>query len=124
LVPVFGHYGDKVGRKTTLVIALLTMGISTVPLVLPSYASIGIAAPLLLMLCRFGQGVGLRWCGVEPCCLSRTLRLISVRLGMFPQLGAPIGFFTFWWNFDFNGYDEVPKIFWIMVGVPFIAVRY
>ena len=57
---VFGHYGDKVGRKVTLVVALLTMGISTVSIgFLPSYASIGVLAPILLMLCRFGQGVGL-----------------------------------------------------------------
>ena len=56
----FGHFGDKIGRKFTLVAALLTMGISTVAIgFLPSYASIGIAAPLLLMLCRFGQCVGL-----------------------------------------------------------------
>src|SRR5436190_1457225 len=57
---IFGHFGDRVGRKTTLVAALLTMGVSTVTIgILPTYASIGIAAPLLLALCRFGQGLGL-----------------------------------------------------------------
>src|SRR5689334_24958861 len=57
---LFGHFGDRIGRKTTLVIALLTMGISTVTIgVLPTYHTIGIAAPLLLALCRFGQGIGL-----------------------------------------------------------------
>src|ERR1700755_3475812 len=51
---LFGHFGDRVGRKTTLVTALLTMGISTVLIgALPTYASIGVAAPLLLALCRF-----------------------------------------------------------------------
>ncbi|BES11727.1 hypothetical protein Ef18B226LT_03060 [Escherichia fergusonii] len=56
---VFGHFGDRVGRKTTLVASLLTMGISTVLIgLLPGYATIGIFAPLLLALARFGQGLG------------------------------------------------------------------
>src|SRR3984885_14798024 len=57
---VFGHFGDRIGRKATLGAALLTMGLSTVAIgLLPSYASVGFAAPLLLALCRFGQGFGL-----------------------------------------------------------------
>jgi MFS family permease len=57
---VFGHYGDRMGRKTTLVAALLTMGMSTVVIgLLPTYESIGLLAPVLLALCRFGQGLGL-----------------------------------------------------------------
>ncbi|TQT14725.1 MFS transporter, partial [Xanthomonas perforans] len=57
---VFGHFGDRVGRKATLVAALLTMGLSTVAIgLLPSYAQIGVFAPALLALCRFGQGLGL-----------------------------------------------------------------
>jgi MFS family permease len=57
---LFGHFGDRIGRKATLVAALLTMGISTVLVgLLPSYASIGVLAPLLLALCRVGQGLGL-----------------------------------------------------------------
>lgn len=91
---VFGHYGDKVGRKTTLVIALLTMGISTVSIgFLPSYASIGIAAPLLLMLCRFGQGVGLggEWGGAVLLAIENAPPNKRAWYGMFPQLGAPIG---------------------------------
>ncbi|STL86187.1 major facilitator superfamily protein [Escherichia coli] len=58
----FGHFGDRVGRKATLVASLLTMGISTVVIgLLPGYATIGIFAPLLLALARFGQGLGFRW---------------------------------------------------------------
>ena len=63
---LFGHFGDRIGRKTTLVAALLTMGLSTVIIgALPTYSSIGVAAPLLLALCRFGQGLGLggEWSG-------------------------------------------------------------
>src|SRR5580658_2260851 len=57
---LFGHFGDKVGRKRTLVAALTTMGLSTFLIgILPSYKAIGLAAPLLLALCRFGQGIGL-----------------------------------------------------------------
>jgi metabolite-proton symporter len=91
---VFGHYGDKIGRKTTLVVALLTMGISTVCIgFLPSYASIGIAAPVLLMLCRFGQGVGLggEWGGAVLLAIENAPPHKRAWYGMFPQLGAPIG---------------------------------
>jgi metabolite-proton symporter len=91
---VFGHYGDKIGRKVTLVVALLTMGISTIAIgFLPSYASIGIAAPILLMLCRFGQGVGLggEWGGAVLLAIENAPAHKRAWYGMFPQLGAPIG---------------------------------
>jgi metabolite-proton symporter len=91
---VFGHYGDKIGRKTTLVVALLTMGISTVSIgFLPSYASVGIVAPILLMLCRFGQGVGLggEWGGAVLLAIENAPPHKRAWYGMFPQLGAPIG---------------------------------
>src|SRR3984957_20027237 len=57
---LFGHFGDRIGRKRTLVLALSTMGLSTFLIgVLPGYHILGLAAPLLLALCRFGQGIGL-----------------------------------------------------------------
>jgi MFS family permease len=55
----FGHYGDKIGRNFTLVAALLTMGISTVTIGFCPVMQVLVLAPLLLMLCRFGQGIGL-----------------------------------------------------------------
>lgn len=91
---VFGHFGDKIGRKATLVAALLTMGISTVAIgFLPTYQSIGIVAPLLLMLCRFGQGIGLggEWGGAVLLAIENAPTGKRAWYGMFPQLGAPIG---------------------------------
>jgi metabolite-proton symporter len=93
---LFGHFGDRVGRKTTLVAALLTMGVSTVVIgALPTYASIGIAAPVLLALCRFGQGLGLggEWGGAVLLAIENAPPGKRAWYGMFPQLGAPIGFF-------------------------------
>jgi len=93
---LFGHFGDRVGRKTTLVAALLTMGVSTVAIgALPTYHTIGIAAPLLLALCRFGQGLGLggEWGGAVLLAIENAPPGRRAWYGMFPQLGAPIGFF-------------------------------
>jgi metabolite-proton symporter len=92
---LFGHFGDRVGRKTTLVAALLTMGLSTVAIgLLPTYSSIGIAAPLLLAVCRFGQGLGLggEWGGAVLLAVENAPPGKRAWYGMFPQLGAPIGF--------------------------------
>jgi metabolite-proton symporter len=92
---LFGHFGDRVGRKTTLVAALLTMGVSTVSIgILPTYRTIGIAAPLLLALCRFGQGLGLggEWGGAVLLAIENAPPGKRAWYGMFPQLGAPVGF--------------------------------
>jgi len=92
---LFGHFGDRVGRKVTLVAALMTMGVSTVTIgVLPTYDSIGLAAPLLLALCRFGQGLGLggEWGGAVLLAVENAPPEKRAWYGMFPQLGAPIGF--------------------------------
>ena len=93
---LFGHFGDRIGRKATLVAALLTMGISTVAIgALPTYATIGVAAPALLSLCRFGQGLGLggEWGGAVLLAVENAPPGRRAWYGMFPQLGAPIGFF-------------------------------
>lgn len=92
---LFGHFGDRVGRKATLVAALLTMGVSTVAIgLLPTYASIGVLAPALLALCRFGQGIGLggEWGGAVLLATENAPPGKRAWFGMFPQLGAPIGF--------------------------------
>jgi len=92
---IFGHFGDRKGRKATLVAALMTMGPSTVAIgLLPSYETIGIAAPILLALFRFGQGLGLggEWGGAVLLATENAPKNKKAWYGMFPQLGAPIGF--------------------------------
>lgn len=92
---IFGHFGDRKGRKATLVAALMTMGPSTVAIgLLPGYNSIGIAAPILLAICRFGQGLGLggEWGGAVLLATENAPVHKKAWYGMFPQLGAPIGF--------------------------------
>jgi metabolite-proton symporter len=92
---VFGHFGDRIGRKATLVAALLTMGVSTVAIgLLPTYGSIGMAAPVLLALCRMGQGFGLggEWGGAVLLATENAPPGRRAWFGMFPQLGAPLGF--------------------------------
>ncbi|MGD0910892.1 MAG: MFS transporter [Terracidiphilus sp.] len=92
---LFGHFGDRAGRKKTLVAALTTMGISTFLIgMLPSYKAIGLAAPLLLALCRFGQGIGLggEWGGAVLLSVENAPPSKRALYGMFPQLGAPVGF--------------------------------
>jgi metabolite-proton symporter len=93
---LFGHFGDRVGRKTTLVLALSMMGVSTVAIgALPTYSTIGLAAAVLLALCRFGQGLGLggEWGGAVLLAIENAPPNKRAWYGMFPQLGAPIGFF-------------------------------
>jgi len=92
---LFGHFGDRVGRKATLVAALLTMGLSTVAIgLLPTYAMVGTLAPILLALCRLGQGLGLggEWGGAVLLATENAPPGKRAWYGMFPQLGAPLGF--------------------------------
>jgi metabolite-proton symporter len=92
---LFGHFGDRKGRKATLVAALMTMGPSTVAIgLLPTYHSIGVVAPILLAVFRFGQGLGLggEWGGAVLLATENAPAGKKAWYGMFPQLGAPIGF--------------------------------
>jgi MFS family permease len=91
----FGHFGDRVGRKSTLVASLLLMGGSTLAIAfLPTYATAGWLAPALLCLLRFGQGFGLggEWGGAALLAVENAPPGWRARFGMFPQLGAPVGF--------------------------------
>lgn len=92
---LFGHFGDRIGRKATLVAALLTMGLSTFSIgLLPSYAAWGLWAPTLLALCRIGQGIGLggEWGGAVLLAIEYAPPKRRALYGLFPQLGAPVGF--------------------------------
>ena len=92
---LFGHFGDRIGRKATLVASLLLMGISTTLIgVLPTHASAGTVAPLLLIVLRFGQGLGLggEWGGAALLATENAPRGKRALYGMLPQLGAPFGF--------------------------------
>lgn len=92
---VFGHFGDRIGRKSTLVASLLLMGASTLLIAfLPTYAQIGWVAPLLLCILRFGQGFGLggEWGGAALLAVENAPEGWRGRYGMVPQLGAPVGF--------------------------------
>ena len=91
----FGHFGDRIGRKSTLVASLLLMGLSTFAIAfLPSYQQAGWIAPALLCGLRFGQGFGLggEWGGAALLAVEHAPPGWRARYGMFPQLGAPVGF--------------------------------
>lgn len=91
----FGHFGDRIGRKSTLVASLLLMGGSTLAIgFLPTYAMIGWVAPALLCLMRFGQGFGLggEWGGAALLAVENAPKGWEARFGAAPQLGAPVGF--------------------------------
>jgi len=92
---LFGHYGDRIGRKSTLVASMLVMGLSTTLIgVLPSYAMAGVLAPILLCLLRLGQGIGLggEWGGAALLATENAPPGKRGWFGMFPQLGPSIGF--------------------------------
>ncbi|MGZ9830079.1 MFS transporter [Tsukamurella ocularis] len=93
---LFGHFGDRVGRKATLVGSLLTMGIATFLIgVLPTFDQVGYWAPALLAVMRFAQGLGLggEWSGAALLATETAAPGKRAWAAMWPQLGAPFGFF-------------------------------
>lgn len=111
----FGHFGDRVGRKSTLVASLLLMGGSTLAIAfLPTYAMAGWLAPALLCLLRFGQGFGLggEWGGAALLAVENAPPGWRARFGMFPQLGAPVGFIAANGLFLALGVILTPEQFW------------
>jgi MHS family shikimate/dehydroshikimate transporter-like MFS transporter len=91
---VFGHFGDRVGRKSMLVLSLLIMGLATFLIgCLPTYATIGIAAPVLLVLLRFAQGIGVggEWGGAVLMSVEHAPKGKRGLYGSFPQMGVPAG---------------------------------
>lgn len=122
---VFGHFGDKFGRKKTLVASLLTMGLSTVAIgLLPTYATIGVLAPILLCILRIGQGIGLggEWGGAALVATENAPEGKRAWYGTFPQLGAPIGLFlangVFFLLSYFLGKDALVEWAW---RIPFVS---
>ena len=121
---VFGHFGDRMGRKTTLVVSLLTMGIATFLIgCLPTYNQWGVAAVAVLCLCRFVQGIGLggEWSGAALVATENAPEDERALYGSFPELGAPIGFFlsngTYFLLETFNDNDAMLAWGW---RVPFL----
>jgi MHS family shikimate/dehydroshikimate transporter-like MFS transporter len=91
---LFGHFGDRLGRKSMLIVTLLTMGITTFVIgLLPTYASIGIFAPILLIILRIVQGIGLggEWGGAALIVLEHAPPEKRGFYGSFVQVGFPIG---------------------------------
>lgn len=92
---VFGHFGDRLGRKSTLIVSLMLMGISTLLIAfLPTYQMVGWVAPALLCVLRFGQGFGLggEWGGAALLAVENAPKGWETRFGAAPQIGAPLGF--------------------------------
>ena len=121
---VFGHFGDRMGRKTTLVVSLLTMGVATFLIgCLPTYNQWGVAAVAVLCLCRFVQGIGLggEWSGAALVATENAPESKRALYGSFPELGAPIGFFlsngTYFLLETFNDDDAMLAWGW---RVPFL----
>lgn len=130
---LFGHFGDRIGRKATLVGSLLMMGIATFLIgLLPTYYQIGLFAPVILTILRFCQGLGLggEWSGAAILALETAEPGKRARAAMWPQLGAPFGFLlangfflALTFVFGFNSSAPQPDDPFVVWGwrIPFIA---
>ena len=121
---IFGHFGDRMGRKTTLVVSLITMGVGTFLIgCLPTYDQVGVGAVAILCLLRFIQGIGLggEWSGAALVATENAPEDKRALYGSFPELGAPIGFFlsngTYFVLESFNNQDAMLAWGW---RVPFL----
>ena len=121
---IFGHFGDRMGRKTTLVVSLMTMGVGTFLIgCLPTYSQVGVGAVAVLCLLRFIQGIGLggEWSGAALVATENAPEDKRALYGSFPELGAPIGFFlsngTYFVLESFNDTDAMCAWGW---RVPFL----
>ena len=121
---IFGHFGDRMGRKTTLVVSLMTMGVGTFLIgCLPTYDQVGVGAVAILCLLRFIQGIGLggEWSGAALVATENAPEDKRALYGSFPELGAPIGFFlsngTYFVLESFNNQDAMLAWGW---RVPFL----
>lgn len=94
---IFGHFGDRIGRKTVLILTLLIMGVATFLIgCLPGYSTIGVAAPILLLLLRIFQGIGIggEWGGAVVMAIEHAPKGHRSFYGSFPQVGVPAGLMT------------------------------
>jgi MFS family permease len=128
---LFGHFGDRAGRKAMLVTTLVLMGVSTFLIgLLPGYGTLGYAAPVLLTLLRIGQGIGVggEWGGSVLLSMEWGPRRRRGLMASWPQLGVPLGLvlstgmvrlFTSWSGADFSGWGwRIPFLFSIvLVGI-------
>jgi len=130
---LFGHFGDRIGRKATLVGSLLTMGIATFLIgLLPTVAQIGLLAPALLTILRFCQGLGLggEWSGAALLATENAKEGKRAWAAMWPQLGAPFGFIlangfflllTFFFNYNSTEANLQSNFLLWAWRVPFLA---
>lgn len=130
---LFGHFGDRLGRKATLIGSLLTMGLATFVIgLLPTITQIGLWAPAMLTILRFCQGLGLggEWSGAALLATEYAEKHKRARAAMWPQLGAPFGFIlangfflllTGWFNY--NSENAQPQDHFLMWGwrIPFLV---
>lgn len=121
---IFGHFGDRLGRKKTLVITLLMMGIATTLIgLLPGYSSIGVAAPILLVCIRMVQGIGLggEWGGSVLIASEHAPKGKSILYGAFAQQGSPVG--NTLSTISFLAISQLPNDAFVSWGwrIPFLA---